>query len=355
VCAHENEFFTVKLLKFKMEKDYHCYTKKKLIEMAKRRGLSTSGTKTDIIDRLEANEKKGKPTPSKKMSEDQYRREIEILNQEQAMEELEQEMRRQQRHLRKLRLDAQMEGSPQDENAEDEASRCEDEDNDETPIKGAIGGTTKSKKQKDSRQENNEALLELISLPRPSLQKFDGNPMEYHTFMNAFESSIGQSKLSDAAKLTRLLDLCTGKALRVIKQSASDPNNGYKRAQRILKERFGDEYVISEAYITDLTSGPQIKQHEVTALQDFLDDLRSCVDTLESMDMIEEIDTRVRMVRIVEKLPYPMQTRWRKIAITSKREKGSYPDIRKFVDFVEECVDEVADPVFGVKQKSRQQ
>jgi hypothetical protein len=73
------------------------------------------------------------------------------------------------------------------------------------------------------------------------------------------------------------------------------------------------------------------------------------------MDMIEEIDTRVRMVRIVEKLPYPMQTRWRKIAITSKREKGSYPDIRKFVDFVEECVDEVADPVFGVKQKSGNQ
>jgi hypothetical protein len=337
-----------------MEEDFYSYTKKKLIEMAKQKGLSTSGTKSLIIERLEEHAKKRRPTPMKKITEDQYRLEMEILHQEQAMEDLENEMKRQQRHLRKLRLDAQLEGSrcvehEEEGDAIDKADEEEDEE-EETQLKGAVGGKAEKSK-REIRQENNETLLELISIPRPTMHKFDGNPLEYHTFMNSFESSIGHSRLSDGAKLTRLLDFCIGKAHRVIKQCASDPINGYKRAKKILKERFGDNYVISEAYITDLTSGPQIKQNEVTNLQDFLDDLRSCVDAFESMGMIEEIDTRVRMVRIVEKLPYQMQTGWRKIATASRREKGAYPDINTFVNYVEQCVEEVADPVFGVKQR----
>ena len=38
---------------FKMEEDLNLLTKKKLIELAKHLGVSTSGTKSDIIDRLE--------------------------------------------------------------------------------------------------------------------------------------------------------------------------------------------------------------------------------------------------------------------------------------------------------------
>ena len=38
---------------FKMEEDLNLLTKKKLIELAKHLGVSTSGTKNDIIDRLE--------------------------------------------------------------------------------------------------------------------------------------------------------------------------------------------------------------------------------------------------------------------------------------------------------------
>ena len=37
---------------FKMEEDLNLLTKKKLIELAKHLGVSTSGTKSDIIDRL---------------------------------------------------------------------------------------------------------------------------------------------------------------------------------------------------------------------------------------------------------------------------------------------------------------
>ena len=39
------------------------------------------------------------------------------------------------------------------------------------------------------------------------------------------------------------------------------------------------------------------------------------------------------------------------MAIRSKKNTGAYPDINNFLEFVEECVEEASDPVFGVKQR----
>ena len=78
-----------------MEKDYSGFTKKKLIEIAKGSGISTSGTKDDIIKRLEGHDAKGKPTPSKKITQAEYYRQVAILNEEMEIEELERAMKEQ--------------------------------------------------------------------------------------------------------------------------------------------------------------------------------------------------------------------------------------------------------------------
>ena len=164
---------------------------------------------------------------------------------------------------------------------------------------------------------------------------------------------IDEAQIPDSAKLNRLFDVCKGRAKAAIRScAAGDPKEGYKKARRILKSRFGDEYVISEAYVSKLTTGPAIKQHEISALQDFLEDIQSCVETLSEMDMLDEIDTRSRMVKIIERLPYAIQTRWSNKATTTRRTTGMYPNIKEFLEFVEDCIEETCDPVFGIKPKS---
>ena len=66
-----------------MEEDLQSFTKKKLIELAKHRGLSTSGTKSDILDRLEQHRSKSKKKKkSKKLTDEEYYRQKQILEQD---------------------------------------------------------------------------------------------------------------------------------------------------------------------------------------------------------------------------------------------------------------------------------
>ena len=58
--------------KNKMEEDLNLLTKKKLIELAKHLGVSTSGTKSDIIDRLERQRNKSVKKKPKKLTDEEY-------------------------------------------------------------------------------------------------------------------------------------------------------------------------------------------------------------------------------------------------------------------------------------------
>ena len=81
------------------------------------------------------------------------------------------------------------------------------------------------------------------------------------------------------------------------------PSAGYAKARVLLKERFGDDYKISEMWVKKVTERPVIRHGEGYILQELADDLRSCKETLEAMNKLDEIDTRRSMVKIVERLP----------------------------------------------------
>ena len=200
-------------------------------------------------------------------------------------------------------------------------------------------------------QGNENALrqiVDLISLPKPNLMTFSGDPLSYHMFLNAFDTCIGQADVSDAAKLNRLLELCQGKARAVIKSCAlKEPTAGYQRARQLLDSRFGDAFVISEAWVRKIVDGPAIKPNNTESLQTFTDDVRDCVETLTSMKLLNEVDTRSRLVKLVGRLPTYLISRWRKKAMTDRRDTGAYPSITTFLEFLEEVCEEASDPVFG--------
>ena len=130
-----------------------------------------------------------------------------------------------------------------------------------------------------------QQMLETLQLPKTELISFDGNPLEYWMFIQAFDNSVGNAPVSDSAKLNRLLQYCKGEALKVIRCCAVKPAPiGYAKARSLLKERFGNDYKISEVWIKKVTEGPFIKSGDRYALQEIADDLTSCKETLEAMD-----------------------------------------------------------------------
>lgn len=200
-----------------------------------------------------------------------------------------------------------------------------------------------------------QQMLEVLTLPKPQLLTFDGDPLRFHIFLNMFDSAVDDTNINDAAKLNRLFDLCKGKAFKVIESCALyHPSVGYPKAREMLIKRFGNDYDIAESYVNKIIIGPQIGNNSVAALQDFCDDVRGCAETLRAMGRLDEVDTRGRLVKLVQRLPYHMQTRWRKIAVHQKSSEGIYPGIDDFLRFLEDITVEISDPVFGVKEsKSR--
>ena len=94
-------------------------------------------------------------------------------------------------------------------------------------------------------------LIDAMSLPKTSIKTF-----------NAFDNCVGNSSVGDGAKLNHLFEYCSGKAARVIKQCAMmKPSDGYVKARKLLKERFGNDYRISEAWVLKVAEGPSIKPY----------------------------------------------------------------------------------------------
>ena len=194
-------------------------------------------------------------------------------------------------------------------------------------------------------------MINIIQLPKAELMTFSGDPLDFWVFMHSFDNSIGSAAVDDSTKLNRLFQYCKGEALKVIKCSAvTSPSEGYARARVLLKERFGDDYKISKMWVRKVTEGPVIRYSEGRCLQEMADDLRSCKETLGAMNKLEEIDTRRSMVKIVERLPQPLQSPWRRLVVKSLETSNRYPSIAELVCFVSEAAREVTDPVFGVSE-----
>ena len=197
-----------------------------------------------------------------------------------------------------------------------------------------------------------QQLMDMMSMPRPQLMTFDGDPLKFHLFMSMFDSCVHNANISDAGKLNRLFELCKGKALKVIEPCALNVYNGYAEARYLLYSRFGNDFDIAERYVQKIVSGGQISGSKPSALQEFADDVRGCAGTLRAMNRLDEVDTRSRLVRLVERLPTHLQNRWRKEAVTARLDYGVYPGIEQFIAFVDRAAIEATDPVFGIKEIS---
>ncbi|XP_045157294.2 uncharacterized protein LOC123523709 [Mercenaria mercenaria] len=86
-------------------------------------------------------------------------------------------------------------------------------------------------------------------LPKLTLPIFTGNILEWQTFWDSFESSIHNNEsLSDVQKFSYLRSLLSDDAARVIEGFQLTHSN-YMQAIELLRERFGQEHKIVNAYM----------------------------------------------------------------------------------------------------------
>ncbi len=216
--------------------------------------------------------------------------------------------------------------------------------NTETKVSSSDSGTLLVNLLQESRNFQ-ESIVASINAPKLELFVFDGNPRNYWPFIRAFESVI-ESKIKDSCvKLNSLLQYCSPTVRNVLSCTlVKTPSEGYLLARKLLKERYGHSYTISQSWLKHLSQYPNIRNS--STLQSYADDVNNCYETLQEMGFLKELECSKIMKDLISKLPSSVQNRWVRQyhdALESKREYG----MKELVTLVTRAAREASDPQFG--------
>ncbi|KAL7831402.1 hypothetical protein SRHO_G00309050 [Serrasalmus rhombeus] len=201
-------------------------------------------------------------------------------------------------------------------------------------------------------QRQNEITESLIkqqklTLPSPNILVFKGDPMEYRLFMRAFEHCIESKTENSKDRLYYLEQHTTGQPNDLVRSCFHmDPEQGYFEAKKLLKERFGDKYKISMAYLDKALNWPTIKSDDVKALEAYALFLTNCDNAMSDLEYLDEMENAANMRTVISKLPYRLREKFRSIAIDIQK-KDRRTKFKDVVSFITKQAEMAAHPVFG--------
>ncbi|KAK3886574.1 hypothetical protein Pcinc_009223 [Petrolisthes cinctipes] len=202
----------------------------------------------------------------------------------------------------------------------------------------------------------NEKLMDtLISynlkslMPKAEIQRFGGDMTRYNSFIRSFECVISKKLTNDEEKLYYLEQYTTGKPRDIVRACLHmPPGVGYEEARRLLEKRYGDRERIVAAYVDKILDWPHLKVDDIDGLDQFSVMLISCKNAMTAASLgAREIEHPKTMRAILEKLPFPMQDRWRRKADGIVEEKYRHVTFTDLVNFIEREARIVSNPFFG--------
>ncbi|XP_024116907.1 uncharacterized protein LOC112138581, partial [Oryzias melastigma] len=206
----------------------------------------------------------------------------------------------------------------------------------------------------DIMRKQNEITTLLIdqqcvsSLPKRDVPVFAGDPLQYHTFMRAFENNVEKRTDNNSDRLYFLEQYTKGLSKELVRSCQYiSPDRGYLRAKALLKEHFGNEHKVAAAYMDKVLSWPSIKTEDAKALQNYSLFLRSCCNVMDDLDYLHDPNVPANMLSVIKKLPYKIRDKWRTAACELQERTGRRCEFSDITEFIEKQVKVLTDPVFG--------
>ena len=154
-----------------------------------------------------------------------------------------------------------------------------------------------------------------LNVPKVEIVKFEGNPVDYLTFMAIFDEVVHTKDRQ--VKLIRLLQYTTGPAKMAIMNCAlKGGDTGYTQARDILKNRYGNSHLMSQMISSDLKNGKRITK--ANELQQLADELSTTLTALGQLGKCAELNTQQSIIDILQRCQPYVRTNWRKKALDCK-------------------------------------
>lgn len=131
------------------------------------------------------------------------------------------------------------------------------------------------------------------------------------------------------------------------------PERGYKEARRLLKKHFGNDILIASAYQQKALHWAPIRSEDGKALHDYALFLRECYNTIEDIEILEDMNNPSHLRAVVSKLPFKLKERWRSVTYDYHEHHNKRVKFKQLVDFIEKQAKIAVDPLFGDIQDQR--
>ena len=173
-------------------------------------------------------------------------------------------------------------------------------------------------------------------LPKVDVPAFDGDPLRYPLWRNAFSSFVDSKPLDAATKLNLLNSYVTGEPKKVVEHYLLlGTDEAYVKARESLANRYGNTSTVSSAFMKKLNSWPKISDRNPGGLRSFADFLQQVSVAKMSVDTLGILDFPQENVKLVMKLPFYLERKWRdEVNKWQRCGYGSYPTFARFTDFV---------------------
>ena len=190
-------------------------------------------------------------------------------------------------------------------------------------------------------------LLDILSLPSKTYVKYDGSPLGYPAFKATVDDEILSKNVSDGLKLSRLIEMCEGDALRSIKNCPAygTAKEGLAEALKILHERYGADHILAQALVKSLKSTKPVSKP--LDLRDLYDDLRLAQKNMDKISMKSDFENQELIKNTIKRCPTYVAALWRKQVFKVLEEKEKYPPFDDFVEFFKKISTQANDPLYG--------
>ncbi|XP_046862830.1 uncharacterized protein LOC124456429 [Xenia sp. Carnegie-2017] len=112
-----------------------------------------------------------------------------------------------------------------------------------------------------------KALRQVVSMPKIKYMHFEGDAINYASFMHNFETCLEKDNPDNSTRLQLLIQHCTGKARDAIESCVNLPaQESYNIAKNTLYEKFGKPHIIAKAHVLKLMNLPLLKQADGPSL-----------------------------------------------------------------------------------------
>ena len=200
----------------------------------------------------------------------------------------------------------------------------------------------------------NKQLASAISLPQPELVKFKGDPIQYMTFIRAFDARIVALTNNDTDKLYYLEQNLEGEPRDLISGCLfMQPADGYVRARMLLEKEYGDPYKVSIAYLDKILSWQPIRADDNAGLRKLSFFLVKCQTAMSNIEHLSALNHAPNLQAIVMKLPQYLQRKWRDNASTIRIKNLTLATFSDLVSFVKIAAESANDPIYGKEAMSK--